>query len=114
MIGVSDMGFRTHPNCTVPTLLLHLALSASSFEFKIPIVRIREGSRIWPEYRLHSLVFCDRSLAVMALYWYEDTYQVEKPYYPINAVIVLFTTWMLRDSPPTSLRLPNFTPRLEN
>jgi hypothetical protein len=86
----ADMGFRSYPHLTVPTILLHLALSLSALEFKIPAVRIKEGTRIWPEYRLHSIVFATRSLAAMALYWYEDRTQ-QQPYYPASAFIVLAT-----------------------
>lgn len=49
--GESDMGFETHPEWTVPTLILHLLLNLSSFEFRIPHQRIESGYRIWPEYR---------------------------------------------------------------
>lgn len=85
------MGFRSRPRWTVPTLLLHLALSLSSLEFRIPSQRIKEGSRIWPEYRLHSVVFAARSLAAMALYWYEQAHGITEPCYPISAVLVLAT-----------------------
>ena len=93
-IGVdTDMGFRSHPHLTVPTLTLHLLLNLSSFVFAIPHRRIKEGSRIWPEYRYHSLVFSLRSLATILLYWYEQTQLpiTEEPYYYVNVLIVLFT-----------------------
>jgi hypothetical protein len=52
MVGAdSDMGFKTYPHLTIPAICLHLLLSLSSLEFKIPEKRIKEGSRIWPEYR---------------------------------------------------------------
>ena len=86
------MAFRSHPEWTIPTLLLHSALSLSSFQFRLPLVRIKDGSRIWPEYRLHSVIFCTRSLLAMALYWWEDTFAQNKPhYYALNAVLVLLT-----------------------
>ena len=87
-IGSSDMGFRSHPHLTVPTLLLHLALTASSFEFQIPKKRILDGTRIWPEYRLHAMVFLCRSVAVIALYWYEEQYNLPR-YHDVNFLIVL-------------------------
>jgi hypothetical protein len=85
------MGFRSHPQLTVPTLLLHLLLNLTSFVFSIPHRRIKEGSRIWPEYRLHSLVFASRSLAAMLLYWYERTSTPMEPYYWGSVIIVLLT-----------------------
>lgn len=42
----SDLGFRSHPEWTWPTLAAHLALGASSFQFRIPVLRIRDGGRI--------------------------------------------------------------------
>ena len=89
--GESDLGFATHPHLTIPTLLLHLALNASSFEFKIPKQRITSGYRIWPEYRLHSLIFACRSLAFMALFWLERELGLEQPNHFWNLVIVLGT-----------------------
>jgi hypothetical protein len=71
-VGESDLGFRSHPQYTIPTLLLHLSLNASSFIFKIPAKRIASGYRIWPEYRLHSLVFLCRSLSMMLLFYCEQ------------------------------------------
>jgi hypothetical protein len=87
--GPSDMGFQTMPYLTLPTIILHLLLNSTSFIFKIPNRRISSGYRIWPEYRLHSLVFLCRSLAVMTLYYYEQTFHVEQPMYDMNLVIII-------------------------
>ena len=87
--GPTDMGFETFPYLTLPTIILHLLLNSTAFIFKIPNRRISSGYRIWPEYRLHSLVFLGRSLAVMSLYYYEQTFHVEKPMYDMNLVIIL-------------------------
>ena len=84
-----DMGFQ-------PTLFVaisicwHLFLSVSSLIFKLPKVRIKEGSRIWPEFRLHSIVFACRSLACMSLVWYEKRHGLE-PLYLVNVLIVFAT-----------------------
>eukprot|EP00977_Amphora_coffeiformis_P007100 scaffold1551_cov166-Amphora_coffeaeformis.AAC.5 len=91
-VGDDDMGFDSHPAWTIPTLLLHLALSASSFQFRIPPRRITtDGGRIWPEYRLHSLIFSARSMACIAVHWYEQHYyEVQLPTdYSKNLWIVL-------------------------
>jgi hypothetical protein len=70
-----DMGFASHPEWTIPTLCLHLALNLSSFEFRIPNRRIKtDGGRIWPEFRIHSTVFLCRSLAAIAINWYHHQY----------------------------------------
>ena len=86
----SDMAFGTYPVYTLPTLMLHMLLNLSSFKFKIPPKRISSGYRIWPEYRIHSLIFLMRSLASMGLTWYESTYNLP-PDYRWNLVIVLAT-----------------------
>jgi hypothetical protein len=85
----SDMGFITHPQYTIPTLALHFMLTASSFEFKIPNRRIKDGTRIWPEYRMHAMVFLCRSLAVIARYWYEQEFNVPRNYDFNIAVVIL-------------------------
>lgn len=85
-----DMAFATHPQFTIPTILLHFMLNLSSFEFKLPPRRINSGYRIWPEYRAHSLVFLCRSLATMILTYYEELYN-KPPNYWMNLVIVLVT-----------------------
>jgi len=57
-IGESDMGFKTYPQLTLPTILLHWSLSLSSFVFKIPKKRIMSGDRIckWYLYKESLLV----------------------------------------------------------
>jgi hypothetical protein len=86
--GPSDMGFASYPALTIPTVILHLLLNITSLVFKIPARRISSGYRIWPEYRLHSLVFLARSLAVMVLFWYEQTFHKE-PNYDFNLAIII-------------------------
>ena len=84
------MGFRSHPEYTVPTLVLHFLLTASSFIFHIPKQRIKDGTRIWPEYRMHAMCFLCRSLAVMGRYWYETKYQLPRNY-DYNFIVVIAT-----------------------
>jgi len=75
---------------TLIMILVHFSLSISSMIFRIPLRRIAGGYRIWPEYRLHSIVFACRSLATMLLTWVEMRYGLE-PMYSMNIVIVLAT-----------------------
>ncbi|GAX15932.1 hypothetical protein FisN_22Hu218 [Fistulifera solaris] len=73
--GASDMGFSPTKESsddfyviTLLTLLVHVCLNISSFEFHIPAKRIQsDGGRIWPQYRFHSLVFSCRGLLCIAL-----------------------------------------------
>lgn len=67
-----DMGFQAFPYLTIPTMILHSLLSLSSFQFKIPIRRIQDGGRIWPQYRYHSFIFTMRSILLMSVQYYED------------------------------------------
>ena len=87
---VKDMRFGATPH-TLASLALHALLSASSLIFKIPTKRIAEGSRIWPEYRLHSIAFAYRSLACCLVIWVEAKYSVKEPVYLANAAIVMGT-----------------------
>ena len=87
-IGDSDMGFLSHPSLTIPTVCLHFLLTASAFDFKIPARRIKDGTRIWPEYRMHAMVFLCRSLAVISMYWYETRQGLERNY-DFNLFVVL-------------------------
>ena len=82
-----DMGFTATWD-TVVLLGMHALLSSSSLIFRIPRKRIVEGSRIWPEYRLHSIIFAYRSLACMALVWAEQRFAMP-PAYWMNAAIVV-------------------------
>jgi len=88
-VGASDMNFSAGP-MTLAVIALHTLLSVSSLIFRIPVKRIVGGYRIWPEYRLHSIVFALRSLTTMLLTWYELRYGLE-PNYLLNAAIVLGT-----------------------
>lgn len=51
-----------------PILCLHLALSLSGLQFRVPAKRIEKWpTMIWEEYRLHAVIFSFRALAVAAL-----------------------------------------------
>jgi hypothetical protein len=89
-VGSADMRLGATPQ-TLCVICLHAALSATSLIFKIPIRRIIEGSRIWPEYRLHSIFFAYRSIFCMLVTYCELRYGVEKPHYEANVAIVLLT-----------------------
>ena len=89
-VGPSDMNFKTTGLATPVCFFMHAMLSASSLIFKIPIKRIAEGSRIWPEYRLHSIIFAYRSLACLLVTYLELKYGGETRYY-LNGLIVVGT-----------------------
>ena len=76
-----------------PVLItLHAALSLSSLVFRLPARRIKEGTRIWPEFRLHSIVFALRALLSMLLVWFDEAYPSPTgPRYWVNICIVFAT-----------------------
>jgi hypothetical protein len=90
MMGPSDMGFQKYTSLTLPTFLLHWSLTLSSFVFNIPAKRIKSGDRIWPEYRLHALVFLSRALLCCSVIYYEQYYHLP-PNYDLNFAIVILT-----------------------
>jgi hypothetical protein len=57
----------------ISLILTHALLSGSSFIFKLSSVRIKVTPIIWPEGRLHSIIFAYRSIFIIyifMLYWY--------------------------------------------
>ena len=80
-----DSSFFT-PYCIV----LHMLLSGSSFIFKISQTRIQSAPMIYPEFRLHSILFAYRSLIVMLLMWYAKRYDLVLPLY-FRGLVVLVT-----------------------
>ena len=71
-VGPTDMGFGPTLT-TLACILLHATLSLTSFLFRIPLQR-RGGELsygMWTEYRLQSIIFTLRSLAMMLLVWTE-------------------------------------------
>jgi delta24-sterol reductase len=88
-VGPADMGFGPTP-VTLICIVLHAALSMSSFLFRIPLQR-RGGQLsygMWTEYRLQSIIFTLRSLAMMSLIWVEGAFGLA-PLQGVNAVILL-------------------------
>jgi hypothetical protein len=83
-----DMAFPAHPELTLPTIFLHWLLPITAFQFRIPTRRIRDGGRIWPQYRWHALAFTSRSCICLLLYYYEHKYHWE-PRYWINYSLLI-------------------------
>ena len=57
---------------TLGSICLHMLLSGTSFIFKIPLKRNYSMPMIWPEFRIHSVLFAYRSLLIMLLLWLEQ------------------------------------------
>lgn len=60
------MGYSTSP-WTFFFIMVHAMMHITSFEFLIPSRRNRTYNIIWPEMRLHSLIFAYRSIILMAI-----------------------------------------------
>lgn len=54
---------------TLALIVMHVLLSTTSLVFTIPRNRVRKLPMIWPEFRLHSIVFAYRSLLAMICFW---------------------------------------------
>ena len=74
---------------TLSCILLHMVLSVSSFIFKIPNNRINSAPMIYPEFRLHSIIFAYRSLIVMLLMWASKRWDTVLPLYSRGVVVML-------------------------
>lgn len=69
----------------------------------------RLGTRIWPQFRLHSIVFAHRSLACMGLTWL----RVNGVGVPAAAnTAVVFATMAAADMSTAAVPVPNLWPRL--
>lgn len=51
-------------------VILHALLHVSSFQFILPEKRNRVYNVIWPEFRIHSMIFAYRSLIAVMLTWF--------------------------------------------
>lgn len=72
-------------------ILIHLLLSGSSLIFKLPNKRNRSYTIIWPEFRIHSIIFAYRTLLVMLVCWFDLNKKYEFFLKGIIIYITLFT-----------------------
>jgi hypothetical protein len=80
-----------------PTLFwifIHAGLSGTSLVFKIPLKRNPVSPMIWPEFRLHSILFAYRSLVVMLLMWAFQNMPVSPLLYWMRGAVVLSTIYL--------------------
>jgi hypothetical protein len=64
-----SMDFNT--NYDIAFLWIHILLSATSFQFKIPKTRNQVSPMIYPEFRLHNLLFSYRSILCSLFLYYK-------------------------------------------
>lgn len=63
-----DSGLSTDPMTPI-WLVIHALLHVTSFKFKLPEKRNKIYNVIWPEFRLHSMIFAYRSIICTLLAW---------------------------------------------
>ena len=68
IIKLGDSGLAASP-WTPLWLVIHALLHVSSFQFRLPSKRNRTYNIIWPEFRLHSMIFAYRSILSVLLMW---------------------------------------------
>jgi hypothetical protein len=68
LITNQSMDFTT--NYDISFLIIHALLSTTSFDFKIPQSRNKASPMIYPEFRLHNLLFSYRSLLCTLFFYY--------------------------------------------
>lgn len=68
IIKLGDSGLSTSP-WTPYWMVIHTFLHVSSFQFRLPSKRNRTYNIIWPEFRLHSMIFAYRSIISVLLMW---------------------------------------------
>jgi hypothetical protein len=88
-----NLGFD-NSNTTLFLIIMHFCLSSSSLIFKIPSNRIYKSPMIWPEFRLHSIIFANRSLFTMILFWYQMHFPLYTNYFNIlRYCLTIFTIY---------------------
>lgn len=104
--GVPDMGFRGDL-VTLACLGLHALLGLSSFRFRVPKRRGRDGTQIWQEYRSHNSIFALRSLTPMLCAWLEVRYGLDRLWQV--RVAALFAGMLAADTVTRRHALPTTT-----
>jgi len=83
-----QMGFQPGDPWMLAGLLCHVALSGTSLIFHIPTNRVRLAPMIWPEFRIHSILFAYRSLSVLLVYWFNPSLTFIRPLAVLTTIIV--------------------------
>ena len=106
---------------TLKWIAVHAMLHVSSFQFVLSNRRNKVYNIIWPEMRLHSMLFAYRSLAVMTAHWcFQNDYLTNESFNYTRWAIVLVTmaladsvTYVFKNDGSTTMRgnpYPSATP----
>jgi len=104
--GIPDMGF-TGDVLSLLCIALHILLGMSSFRFRVPKRRSKDGTQIWQEYRAHNLIFTLRALSGMLCAWAEARYNIERLWFV--RLFALYAGMFAADAVTKSYALPKTT-----
>lgn len=93
---------------TLGCIMVHIGLSTSSLIFHIPNTRNRAAPMIWPEFRLHSIIFAMRSLTIIMYHW--TSMHHNWIFSPQSSIVML--TMMLADKVTEAYPLQGSTMRV--
>lgn len=82
---------------TLFCICVHASLSGTSLIFKIPENRVRGKPMIWPEFRLHSILFAWRSILPMIYIWFSSHFTQFAPYRQPFCAFCIILTMILAD-----------------
>lgn len=82
---------------TLSWIFIHAMLSLTSLQFHIPRNRIRKLPMIWPEFRIHSIVFAMRSILVMSCFWSEQYFHMNPMLGVYARSLIVLSTLVLAD-----------------
>ncbi len=91
-----SMGFD-NSLLTLICICVHALLSGTSLLFKIPENRVRGKPMIWPEFRLHSILFAWRSVLPMLFIWFSSHVAQIGPFHQPFCALSVFLTMILAD-----------------
>jgi hypothetical protein len=96
MFNTPSIDFETNYT-TLGFIGIHMLLSVSSNIFKIPMKRNLSLPMIWPEFRIHSIIFAYRSLLIMLGLWLTKYSIVDNSYLNLYRYLITIGTLIAAD-----------------
>ena len=96
-INTRNMGFDSSLD-TLGWIAVHMLLHVSSFQFALPQRRIKTYNIIWPEFRLHSMIFAYRSLITMLIVWLKLSLRISVVTEVVLRGLLVLVTMALADT----------------
>lgn len=112
LIQTGTMDLNNHTATTL--VLCHATLSCSSILFHIPSIRNKSAPMIYPEYRLHSIIFVLRSVVCFFLTYYDCSILYKFGTCYLTMIMADAVTARYRsDNQNTTMRDMPFDPRIK-